>query len=345
MNGNSGNRRFPGYLGSERPAPHGPVVALKRRDPVDRLEQPRRPQSAQHRMNGFVTEQFFGPWTQLIRIAFVVLQPFFEDLMDRFTFPARGVVVVDGISHPKVENLLRIESERIRIEPIDCRDGNAVGTLCGRRRRLGPGHRLRWPRIVDRPHQPLQTDVARQATAHRIEPQKEARSNCRRSAVASCARNQHLGRSKSAGKVVRRKTDSEFESGHSQIRPHLGWKPGIRRRKCGPHTLVEPAENDEIRALEACLEQAPDKDPRMPPIGQPNRALVEQVAQHGNRGGRIHCHAHRGLTGLNFGEQLRRHSSGRAPPCCTLGKGLSCPNDAFDKCAQRLRLCEQSIDR
>jgi hypothetical protein len=48
-------------------------------------------------MNGVVSKQLFGPRTQLVRVALVILQPLLEDFMDRDALPASGVVVVDRI--------------------------------------------------------------------------------------------------------------------------------------------------------------------------------------------------------------------------------------------------------
>ena len=58
-------------LSGRRPA--ALVFALQGGNPVDRLEQPRRPQGAQHRVDRLVLQQPLGARPELVRVAFVVL--------------------------------------------------------------------------------------------------------------------------------------------------------------------------------------------------------------------------------------------------------------------------------
>jgi hypothetical protein len=217
LHDDSGQRGLALDLGFQRSAPALLVLALHVRDPVDRLEQPRRPQGAQHGVDRLVLQQALGARPQPVGIALVMLLPVLQHLVNRDPLPPCCMVVVDRVALAQAEDRLSIESERVG-------------------------------------HQPVEDVIARQPAADGLEPQQESRGDRRRPRIATGARDQHFRRAESTGEVVRGKTDAAIGRGHTQRRSHLRRKPRIGRGKRRPHALVQSAEHDQVGALQARFE-------------------------------------------------------------------------------------------
>ena len=62
-----------------------------------------------------------------------MLQPFLERLVDGDPLPPRRMVGIDRVDRPQLEDRLRVEGERVGLEPVDCGDGDPVRPLLTRR--------------------------------------------------------------------------------------------------------------------------------------------------------------------------------------------------------------------
>ena len=86
--------------------PSALIGALLADNPVDRLEQSRRPQRAQHRVDRAIPQQHLGAGAQAVGIAIVMLQPLLEHLVDRLALP-RGILLgIDRIERPQLQDRL-----------------------------------------------------------------------------------------------------------------------------------------------------------------------------------------------------------------------------------------------
>jgi hypothetical protein len=239
----SEQRRFTGDFGLQRPPALRLVRALQVGDPVDGFQQPRRPQRAKHRMNRLVAKKLLGARAKLARVAIVMLQPFLEHLVNGLALPPGGMVGVDRVFHSKLQDRARIESERVRFQPVDRGDRNLCGALFGRRRWRRPISWNRRTRIVERPSDPFEHPVARKAGADCVQTQQEARRHRRRAALAFGARDEDFGRPERAREIVGGKADAELERRHAESRSNLGRKPRVGRGKRGPHAFIEAAKH------------------------------------------------------------------------------------------------------
>src|SRR5438477_666745 len=57
--------------------------------------------------------------------------------------------------------------------------------------------------------------------------------------------------------------DRALGDGDAELPPHLPRHPGIVLCRTGPATLVEPAEDEQVRVLQAGFKEAPDRQPGM----------------------------------------------------------------------------------
>ena len=133
-----------------------------------------------------------GARHQLVGVALVLGQPLLEHLVDRAALPRGAVVGVDRVEAAQAEDRLRVESERVGLEPVDRGHRDPARPLlraaATARGRLGG---LRRARVVERRGEPLEPRVAREPAGHRPQPQPEARGDGRRAAVAPGAGDQH----------------------------------------------------------------------------------------------------------------------------------------------------------
>ena len=84
-------------------------------------------------MDRLVFQQQFRAAAELGGITLIMLLPVLQHLVHRDPFPARGVVVVDRIALAEAEDRLRVESERIRHQPVDGRHVDFLRALLGGR--------------------------------------------------------------------------------------------------------------------------------------------------------------------------------------------------------------------
>ena len=269
-------RRMPSNSASPRRSaasgrrPASRLARLLLFDPADRFHQARLPQGAEHGMDGRAVQQSAAPGQQLRGIAIVVAQPFFQNLVDGSALPGGAVVGIDRIEAAQSQDRLGIECEGIGLQPVDRRYGNLRRPLVALRPGLGTVGGLRTPRIVERQGKPFKPRVVRKPAGHGLQPQPQARGDCRRAAVAPRAGDEHLRRSERTRKVVGGKADTKLEARQPEVRPDFRRQPRIGCRKRRPDTLVQPAEDHQIRLLQARLEQAPDEDARVPAVGRPD---------------------------------------------------------------------------
>src|SRR5436190_18755069 len=95
------------------------------------------------------------------------------------------MVLVNLVEASKAQDALRVESKRVRLEPVDLRDPDILRTVLGRRRRAGAASGLDVARIVERRDEPFEARVAGDAAGHRLQPQPEARCDGRRTFVSA----------------------------------------------------------------------------------------------------------------------------------------------------------------
>ena len=180
-------------------------------------------------MDRLVPQQPFGARPELIGVAFVVIEPLLEDVVDRDPLPACGVIVVERVDRAQLKNRLRIKSERIGLQPIDRSDRNLSGRCSGGGAGAGRATGCGGARIVERASQSLERHVARQAATDRAQPQRKREATVgerpsRRARVISTS-----GRPERACEIMRGKTDPRVERRHAEIGPHLGRQPRIGR--------------------------------------------------------------------------------------------------------------------
>ena len=97
-------------------AAFGPVVEFLLFDPADRLDQPRLPQGAQHRVDRLAASMP-GRAAASSRVAIVLGQPMLEHTAwTAGAFPGRAMVGVDRVETAQAEHRLGIESEWIGLQ-------------------------------------------------------------------------------------------------------------------------------------------------------------------------------------------------------------------------------------
>src|SRR5215831_4077145 len=78
----------------------------------------------------------------------------------------------------------------------------------------------------------------------------------------------HLRRTEGLGKIMRGDTNRAFGSGDAEVAPHLPRHPRIVLGGSRPAAFVEPTEDEQVSLLQACLDQAPDREARVTAEGR-----------------------------------------------------------------------------
>ena len=192
----------------------------------------------------------------------------------RSPFHLRAMVVVDRIESSQAEHRLRIECERVGLEPVDRGHGNPARPLaggwpgCGRLRRLRSRRDRRAPMRAAR--------AGCRGRRRRSSPAAAARSARPRSAsgVAPGAGDQHLRRAQRAGEIVGGKADPELQARQARASSGFSAPATDRAPARRPDALIEPAEHHQVRLLQPRFEQSPDEDSRMAAIGRAHAAAA-----------------------------------------------------------------------
>ena len=228
-------------------------------------------------------------------------------------FHARAMVGVDRVHARAAEDRLGIESERIGLEPVDRGHRDPVRPLLGRRAMARAGRRAAAGRDRRAPASAVPAGVARQARRLIASSRSQKRDatvgelRSRRARVISTSR-----RTQRAGEIVRGKPDPEFEAGMPRS-PDLRREPWIGRRQAPASALVEPAEDDQVGALQPRLEQAPDEDARMAAIGRAHACPSSSWRSNGTASSGADASAAPRLgDACKLGEQLGGHRARRA---------------------------------
>ena len=266
-------------LGQQRCAARGAVGGHGLGDPFDRLDQARRPQCAQHRVDIVAGEQGTRSRDQCRGIAIVVAIPLLEHLMDRGALPRRGGVGVDRVDRAQLEDGLGVESERIGLEAVEVGHCDLLRALVDTRSRSRLGDGLGRVAAVQGARDALQPDVARHPAGHRREPLPQSRGDRWRARIAPRPGQEHARGAERGGEIVRGKPDANVEPGQPEQAADTRRQPRIGARHRRPARLVEPAEHHHIGVLKPRFEQSPDTEPRVTAIGPPNRLGFEQLAQ------------------------------------------------------------------
>ena len=84
------------------------------------------------------------------------------------------------------------------------------------------------------------------------------------------------GRGKRLREIVRRKADATFRRGQAEPFHHRPAHPRTRRRVGRPGPIVQAAENENVRVLQAGFQQAPDVHARVQAVARVHRAAGDQ---------------------------------------------------------------------
>ena len=188
----------------------------------------------------------------------------------------------------------RIEAIGIAPPLLDARDREPGRPRFDRRPGLGPRPWLVIVRPVDRlgpgePRSAAALDILRRRPAalaivveQRIEPRQPARRHGGRAALALGAGQQHALGGERRGEVVRRQADTPFRLRQAEGRAHRPVDPRAGLDRGRPGAFVQPAQDQEIGALQTGFQRTPDRKPWMPAEARPHHL----GRQHGVEQGR-----------------------------------------------------------
>ena len=265
-------------------------------------------------MDGFFAQQRLSTCSELSWIAIILLEPGFEHFVDGGALPGGVMLRLDRIQRTKVQYRLRIESERVRLQPIEVGDRNPPGPSLQRRLRRGTPGRPYVVAGIDRLGEPFEPLVARHPASHCLQSQPKARGNGRRTAVVLRTRQQHTRCAERAHEVMGGEARPELKTRKTQRLSDLRRKPGIGIGQGRPIALVHAAQHHQVGFLKPSFDQAPDENPGMAAEGTPHRQSRHLATQDGNDVFRRHADrgSARGL--LKLGKQFGREPSVRAAP-------------------------------
>ena len=116
---------------------------------------------------------------------------------------------------------------------------------------------------------------------HGVEAQQPARRHRRHPLAARGAGQRHFGCCDRLGEIVRGDADRALGQRDLERAPHLPRHPRVVHRRAGPGAFVEPAEDDEIGLLQPRLDQPPDCQPRVAPVGRADHGAGGQRLEQG----------------------------------------------------------------
>ena len=248
VNGRPGDLGASPLFGASGRRPSARSARLPLGDPVDRLDQARLPQGAQHRVDGLAASSASARGAQL--------RPDRNRPRPAIARAPRGPPCPStwrcGRHRPgraaQAEDRLGVESEGIGLQPVDvghrdlggrCSAGGAArGAPAGS---AGPDRRARQ----------RAARAAGRGSARRSSPAAAARSARRRSAsgVAPGARDQHARRAERAREIMRGKADPNSRPGSRGWRGSAARATG-RARQRGPDPLVQSAQDHQVGLLQ-----------------------------------------------------------------------------------------------
>ena len=197
---------------------------------------------------------------------------------------------IERIERLELKDRAGIELIGIATQPVEPGGGNINQPL--RRQRAGPRARIGGCRIgaIDQPGKPQRLTFLMppdKFTQHRLDPQYKARWHHWRAGIAPRPAEHHIGRAQRSGKIMRGKADAKIRAGHAQRAQHWRGQQGIGRGVGRPDALGQPAADDQVRPRHARLEQAVDRDARVPAPWRTHRDAQHGVMQHGMQLARV----------------------------------------------------------
>ncbi len=141
---------------------------------------------------------------------------------------------------------------------------------------------------------------------------------------------------------MRRQANAALGQQQARLQPHRAVHPRVRRGRLWPDAIIQPAQNNQFRPLNAGLDRAPDHDPwvrlqrlthlapiqqclkQMPVVGRGHRTAMRSLGLQLGHGGqrRLTRRLFPQLAGLRAGRRPKRQSLGQGTmPGDMIGQG------------------------